>query len=85
MDERRVQSPKMLTNVTLPEVIGLALSSLLAREFPVNLIFDVTHGDECRDDARPAARLHCTNAIEYKSENRMGVVSELEGKTYFWQ
>lgn len=37
----------------LPKVVTLTLRSLCAREFPINLIFDTTHGDEGCDDASP--------------------------------
>ena len=48
-----------LTNVALQEVVGLALSGMVARELPVNFVLDVRHRDERRDDTTPATRLDC--------------------------
>lgn len=48
----------MPTDVALPEVISLGFGSLVAREFPINFIFDAAHGDECSDNTSPTASFH---------------------------
>jgi hypothetical protein len=48
---------KKRTDDALPEKIALALRGVGSRELPVNLIFDVTHGNESGDDTSPATRL----------------------------
>lgn len=45
------------TNEALPEVVRLAFCGLSAWELPVDLIFDIRHGDESRYDTTPATRL----------------------------
>ena len=47
-----------LTNVALPEVIGLTLSGSVTREFPVNFILDTAHADECSNNTSPTAGFH---------------------------
>ena len=47
-----------LTDVSLPEKVGLTIGCVSTREFPINLILDVTHGDEGRDNTAPSTRLH---------------------------
>jgi hypothetical protein len=44
---------------TLPEHIRLAFSGLVTREFPIDLIPDVGHGDEGSYDTIPLASLDC--------------------------
>lgn len=44
-------------NDSLPKIIGLAGGRLIAREFPINLIFNARHCDECGNDTCPAAGL----------------------------
>ena len=56
---RTVQETRALTNDALPEVVGLALGGMVARELPVNFVLDVRHRDERRDDTTPATRLDC--------------------------
>ena len=47
-----------LTDVSLPEKVGLTFGCVSTRESPINLVFDVTHGDEGRDNTAPSTRLH---------------------------
>lgn len=47
------------TDDALPEVVGLALCSLIPGELPVNLVLDIGHGDEGGDDTTPAPCLDC--------------------------
>ena len=54
---------EVLTDETLPEVVGLSLIGLVPRELPVNLILDVGHGDESSDHTTPATRFHCCNIL----------------------
>ena len=52
-----VQETRALTNDALPEVVGLALGGLFARELPVDLVLDVGHRDEGSHDTTPTAGL----------------------------
>lgn len=47
----------LLTDNTLPEEVTLTGSGISAREFPINFVLGVTHGDECDDDTLPTAGL----------------------------
>ena len=47
-----------LTYDALPEVVGLTLSSLVARELPIDFIFDVTHRNERSDNTGPTTSFH---------------------------
>lgn len=47
-----------LTYVTLPVEICLARGCIGAREFPVDLVLDVAHGDESGHNTIPTACLH---------------------------
>ena len=47
-----------LTDVSLPEKVGLTVGYVSTREFPINLIFYITHGDEGRDNTAPSSRFH---------------------------
>jgi len=47
-----------LTDVSLPEKVGLTIGRVSAGKFPINLIFDVTHSDESCDNATPSTCLH---------------------------
>ena len=47
------------TDVALPEVICLALSGLVTREFPINFIPDVGHCDEGGHNSGPATSFDC--------------------------
>jgi len=51
------------TDVRLPEEVALPLGDLGAGEFPVNLIMDITHGDEGGDNAVPFTGLHCPTSL----------------------
>ena len=51
------------TDVTLPVEIGLACGRIGTREFPVDLILDVAHGDKSGHNAIPTARLHWIEEI----------------------
>jgi len=46
------------TDVALPEVVSLCFGSLVARELPINFIFDAAHGDECGDNTSPTTSFH---------------------------
>ena len=59
------------TNDTLPEVVGLALGGLIARELPVDFVLDVGHGDERGHDTAPTARLDCVSPAKTPSANRI--------------
>lgn len=49
-------------DVTLPVKICLARGSIGTREFPVDLVLDIAHGDKSGHDTIPTARLHyCGN------------------------
>ena len=53
----RDEAERGRTDNALPEVVGLALSGLVARELPVDLVLDIGHGDESGHDTTPAAGL----------------------------
>jgi hypothetical protein len=46
------------TDVSLPEQVGLTIGRVSAAKFPINLIFDVTHSYESRDNTSPSTCLH---------------------------
>jgi hypothetical protein len=59
------------TDVTLPVKICLARGSIGTREFPVDLVLDIAHGDKSGHDTIPAARLHWIEEISGSSGMRM--------------
>ena len=48
-----------LTDDTLPEVVRLALGSLVTGELPIDLILNIGHRDEGGYNTTPATGLHC--------------------------
>ena len=50
---------KLLTDDTLPEVVRLALSSLVTGKLTIDLILDIGHRDEGGHNTTPATGLHC--------------------------
>lgn len=61
-----------LTDDALPEVVGLAFGGLVARELPVNFIFDAAHGDEGGDHTSPTARFHWVTRVKDEMNARAG-------------
>jgi hypothetical protein len=53
MDQRTI-------NVAFEEEVGLSLRRLRAWPFPINLVLDIAHGDECSYDASPFTGLCCS-------------------------
>jgi len=50
-------------DITLPEIIGLPLGGLIPWKLPVYFVFDVAHGDEGDNDARPVTGIELSSNI----------------------
>lgn len=47
-----------LTDIALPKVVSLTLGGLIARELPIDFIFDAAHGNECSNYTIPTTGFH---------------------------
>ena len=59
------------TNNAFPEVVRLALRGVITGKFPVNLILDVAHCDECGNDASPTSSLDYDPFQSYNTKHRL--------------